>query len=104
MRAVFEIKHDSTGDVDTVRELVPSDEMLHQVGDFEPSEAKKVLAAFEAAGITFEVESDHTALAKPGRWLEQYFGMYPEGSKLVVFVPESSLPKAEAIVKQMFPV
>jgi hypothetical protein len=81
-----------------------SDEMLHQVGDFEPSEAKKVLAAFEAQNIPFEVESDHSALAKPGRWLQQYFGMYPEGSKLIVFVPESSLAKAEAILKEMFPV
>jgi len=81
-----------------------SDEMLHQVGDFEPSEAKRVLAVFEAESIPFEVESDHSALAKPGRWLQQYFGMYPEGSKLVVFVPESSLAKAEAILRQMFPI
>ncbi len=81
-----------------------SDEMLHQVGDFEPFEAKKVLAAFEAQNIPFEVESDHSSLAKPGRWLLQSLGMYPEGSKLVVFVPESSVPKAEAILAAMFPI
>jgi len=81
-----------------------SEEMLHQVGSFDPSEAKRLLAAFEAKGIPFEVESDHSALAKPGRWLEQYLGMYPEGSKLVVFVPESSLPKAEAIFRELFPI
>ena len=81
-----------------------SEEMLHQVGSFDPSEAKKLLAVFEAQGIPFEVESDHSALAKPGRWLEQYFGMHPDGSKLLVFVPESSLSKAEAIFRQMFPV
>jgi hypothetical protein len=81
-----------------------SEEMLHHVGSFEPFEARKVLGAFEAAGIPFEVEADHSALAKPGRWLEQQFGMFPEGSKVVVFVPASSLAKAEAIVSRMFPV
>lgn len=81
-----------------------SDEMLHQVGAFEPSEAKRLLPLFEAEQIPFEVESDHSALAKPGRWLQQYFGMYPEGSKLVVFVPESFVPRAEAIVRRLFPV
>lgn len=81
-----------------------SEEMLHQAGSFEPSEAKKLLAAFEGQSIPFEVESDHSALTKPGRWLEQYFGMHPDGSKLIVFVPESSLPKAEAIFRKTFPV
>ena len=37
-------------------------EMLHQLGAFEPHEAKKVLPLLEATGIRFEVEADHTAL------------------------------------------
>lgn len=86
-----------------MQKTMPSDEMLYHLGAFEPSDAKKLLAAFEAQGVSFEVESDHSALTKPGRWLEQYFAMYPEGSKVVVFVPESSLRRAEAILGQLFP-
>ena len=81
-----------------------SDELLHQVGDFEPSQAKAVLAAFEGEGIPFEIESDHSALMQPGRTLQMYLGMYPEGSKLVVFVPESFLVRAQEIVRKLFPV
>lgn len=80
------------------------EEMLHQIGDFEPWEARQVLAALETEAIPFEVEADHSALRRPGRWIEQYFGMYPEGSKLVVFVPESAVPAATAIVRRFFPV
>ena len=79
------------------------DEMFYQVGAFSPSEARKVLKAFEAQSIPFELESDHTALAKSGRWLQQQFGLHPEGSKLVVTVPESYFQKANTILRQMPP-
>lgn len=80
------------------------EEMFHQVGRFEPAEAKKLLAAFEARGIPFEVETDDSALARPERSLKLYFGMYPEGSKIVVFVLKSSLQDAEEILKELFPI
>lgn len=79
-------------------------EMLHQLGSFEPHEAKKVLPRLEAAGIRFEIEADNSALAQPNRALQLYFGMYPEGSKLAVFVPESQVEPAMAAIKDMFPV
>jgi hypothetical protein len=79
-------------------------EMLHQLGAFEPLEAKKVLPLLESHQIPFEVESDHSALGAPNRALQLYFGMYPEGSKLAVFVRESDLPKALQLLETIFPV
>lgn len=79
------------------------DELLHQVGSFEPSEVKRLLAAFETAGIPFELEEDHSALGTPGRWMHLAVGMYPEGSKLAVFVPESHLAAAQSLVASLFP-
>ena len=81
-----------------------SSEMLHQLGAFEPHEAKKILPLLEAMGVRFEVEVDHSALAQPNRAVLLYFGMYPEGSKLAVFVPEAEVEKAMAAIRDLFPV
>jgi hypothetical protein len=84
--------------------MASPDEMLHELGGFEPVDAKKILTALEEAEIPFEVESDHSALGAPDRTFQLAFGMYPAGSRLLVFVPESALPKAQAIVRELFPV
>lgn len=81
-----------------------SDEALHLIGAFEPSDAKQVISALEAAAITFEVEADHSALAMPGRWVSLALGMPTEGSKLAIFVPEAKVDQALAEVKRLFPV
>ena len=81
-----------------------SPEMLHQLGAFEVSEAKKLLPLLEAEGILFEVEVDDSALHAPNRALQFYFGMYPDGSKLAVFVRESDLPKAMKVIEPLFSV
>lgn len=83
--------------------MMQSEEQLYQIGAFEPTEARRLFPELESRGIEFEVESDHSALARPGRWLQQYFGMFPEGSKLLVFVPESVVTEAEALVLELFP-
>ena len=77
--------------------------MLHQVGAFEPIDAKKILAEFEARQIPFEVEQDHSELAQPGRDFQMMFGMYPPGSRLAVFVPASALATAQAVIAELFP-
>lgn len=81
-----------------------SPEMLHQLGAFEPHEAKKVLPLLEAHKIPFEVEADHSALGQTNRAVQLYFGMYPEGSKLAVFVREADLPEALKVLEELFPV
>jgi hypothetical protein len=78
--------------------------MWHQLGAFEPHEAKKVLPLLEAHQIQFEVEADHSALTQPGRAAQFYFGMYPEGSKLAVFVREEDIAKAQKALEPLFPV
>ena len=78
-------------------------EMMHQLGAFEPNEATRLLQRLEADGIPFELDRDDTALAAPNRALQLYLGMYPEGSKLVVFVPASRLEKALTVLKELFP-
>jgi len=79
-------------------------ELMHQVGSFEPLDAKKVLPLLEANGIRFELETDDSALERPGRWMELSLGMYPEGSKLLVFVPESQVARATNLILSIFPV
>lgn len=78
--------------------------LLHQLGAFEPSDVKKVLGELERLGIAFELEADHSALGEPNRALQLYFGLYPEGSKLLVFVREPDLARAEDVVRRLFPV
>ncbi len=81
----------------------PAGEFLHAIGAFDPSDAKKIITALESEHIYFEVESDHSELAKPRRFVFHYLGMFPDGSKLVIFVPASSVPQAERIVRTLYP-
>ena len=81
-----------------------SPERLHELGAFEPMDAMKVLPLLEAQNIPFDVEADHSALGRPNRTLQLYFGMSPEGSKLTVFVREADLPRAGKIVEHLFPI
>jgi len=81
-----------------------TNEPLHRIGAFDPSDAKRVIAALETAAIPFEVEADHSALAQPGRWVALSLGMPTEGSKLAILVPESRIDQALAEVKRLFPV
>jgi hypothetical protein len=83
--------------------MSPPEEMMHEVGAFDPLDAKKILAALEAAGTRFEVESDHSELTRPGRTFQLAVGMSPPGSKLRIFVPESSLSEVQTLVAELFP-
>lgn len=84
--------------------MTPSEEPFHLIGAFDPADTRRVTEALEAANIPFEVESDHSALAQPGRWVSLALGMPTEGSKLALFVPESRVDQALAEVKHLFPV
>lgn len=82
----------------------PQEEMLQQLGTFEPMDAKRLLPLLEAEHIAFEVEADDSALLRPNRWMSLAVGIYPEGSKVLVFVSESDLPRAMEILETLFPV
>jgi hypothetical protein len=84
--------------------MEPAEEMMHQIGAFEPFEAKRVLAVLETHQIPYDAVADNSALSDPFRSAQLYFGMYPEGSKLAVFVPESMHKAAMEVLKELFPV
>jgi hypothetical protein len=84
--------------------MTSGDEMMHDIGGFEPSDVTRVLEALDAAGIRFEIEADHTQLLAAGRTFEMAMGMYPPGSRVLIFVPESRVADAQAIVAKLFPV
>jgi len=80
----------------------PPDELMHQIGAFEPFEAKKVLALLEAHGIPFEVEAESLCSGRSNAPLQFYFGVYPEGSKLAGVCPESKQDQVLEALKDLF--
>ncbi len=83
--------------------MAEEDNLLHELGAFEPAELKRIAPALEAAGIEFEIESDHHELGRPMRDSELVLGFNPAGSKLVVFVPGPKLEAATAIATTLYP-
>lgn len=81
-----------------------SGEKFEAIGAFEPREVKRVVALLEAQGIPFDLQADDSALSNPFRAVQLSMGTYPEGSKIVVFVPESNYAAAVETLKVMFPV
>ncbi len=77
---------------------------MQQIGAFEPSEAKRALALLEEHQIPFDIEVDNSALADPDRTIQLLCGFYPEGPKILVFVPKSKVPDAEVALKPLFPI
>jgi len=84
--------------------MEPSEESMQQIGAFDPSDAKRAIALLEAHQIPFEIDADHSALADPNRTIQLLCGMYPEGSKIVLFVPESKVSNAQVALETLFPV
>ncbi len=70
----------------------------------DPSDAKHLAALLEKEAIPFELSADDSALLMPGREVMMSLGMYPEGSKIVVSVPEDKAAKATELLNQLFPV
>jgi hypothetical protein len=80
-----------------------SDEMLQQLGAFDPRDAKKLIAGLERHGIPFEMESDHSAVASDRHWMSINTGVSPQSSKLVFFVPEKLFAQAMKVMRDVFP-
>ena len=76
---------------------MPDDEpLLHQLGAFDPAEATRLLAALEEAGIACEIDTDQSAFSGSNDFSGLQFGVNPEGAKILVFVPEPELARAQA--------
>ena len=79
-------------------------EKFEAIGAFEPREVKRVVALLEAQEIPFDLQVDNSALSNPVRAVQLSMGIYPEGPKIVVFVPEADYAAALEAISVMFPV
>lgn len=78
------------------------EEILYELGTYEPRLAKRIIEGLEAEKIAFEVEADNSALEDPIRFLKLYFAMNPEGAKLRIFVGETKIDQATRLVAKLF--
>jgi hypothetical protein len=78
---------------------MPDDEpLLHQLGAFDPAEATRLVDLLEKSGIDFEIETDQSALSGSNDFSGLQFGVNPEGAKILLFVPEPDLARAQALL------
>lgn len=79
---------------------MPDDEpLLHQLGAFDPSEATRLVELLEQHGVVFEIETDQSALSGSNDFSGLQFGVNPEGAKILIFVPETELARAQALLR-----
>ena len=77
------------------------DPLLHQLGAFDPAEAPRLVDLLEKNGIVFELETDQTALSGSNDFSGLQFGVNPEGAKILLFVPEPDLARAQALLHRL---
>jgi hypothetical protein len=81
---------------------MPDDEpLLHQLGAFDPAEATRLVELLEQRGIAYEIETDQSALSGSNDFSGLQFGVNPEGAKILIFVPEASLPAAQELLRSL---
>lgn len=81
---------------------MPDDEpLLHQLGAFDPSEATRLVDLLEKHGVTFEIETDQSAFSGSNDFSGLQFGVNPEGAKILLFVPEPELPRAQELLRRL---
>lgn len=77
--------------------------LLHQLGAYDPEEATRLAAQLEKQGVTFEIETDESAFTGSNQFSGLQFGVNPESAKILIFVPEAELAKAQDIARQHLP-
>lgn len=81
---------------------MPNDEpLLHQLGAFDPAEATRLVDLLEKSGIDFEIETDQSALSGSNDFSGLQFGVNPEGAKILLFVPEPALARAQELLRHL---
>jgi len=81
---------------------MPDDEpLLHQLGAFDPAEATRLVDLLEKSGIDFEIETDQSALSGSNDFSGLQFGVNPEGAKILLFVPEPALARAQELLRHL---
>jgi hypothetical protein len=83
---------------------MPDDEpLLHQLGAYDPDQATRLADLLEKHQIPFEIETDQHALSGSNDFSGLQFGVNPESAKILIFVAEPDLVRAEALVRAHFP-
>ena len=78
---------------------MPEEEpLLHQLGAFDPEEATRLAELLDQHGVTYEIETDQSALTGSNDFPGLQFGVNPESTKILVFVPEPELAKAQELL------
>ena len=75
--------------------------LLHQLGTFDPAEATRLVALLEAHGVAFEIETDQSALSGANDFSGLQFGVNPEGAKILIFIPEPALARAQELLSRL---
>ena len=78
-----------------------ADPLLHQLGAFDPAEATRLVALLEQHQVTFEIETDQSALSGSNDFSGLQFGLNPEGAKILIFIPEPELARAQELLRRL---
>lgn len=75
--------------------------LLHQLGAFDPAEATRLVELLEKQGVAYEIETDQSALTGSNDFSGLQFGVNPEGAKILLFVPEPDLARAQELLRTL---
>ena len=51
--------------------------------------------------MTFEIETDQSALSGSNDFSGLQFGLNPEGAKILIFIPEPELARAQELLRRL---
>lgn len=75
--------------------------LLHQLGAFDPAEATRLVELLEQHDVAYEIETDQSALTGSNDFSGLQFGVNPEGAKILLFVPEPDLARAQELLRTL---
>ena len=61
----------------------------------------QTIALLEAHGVAFEIETDQSALSGANDFSGLQFGVNPEGAKILIFIPEPALARAQELLSRL---
>lgn len=81
---------------------MPDEEpLLHQLGAFDPDEATRLTELLDQHRVSYEIETDQSALTGSNDFPGLQFGVNPESAKILIFVPEPELARAQELLGQL---
>jgi hypothetical protein len=75
--------------------------LLHQLGAFDPAEATRLVELLDQHNVPCEIETDQSALTGSNDFSGLQFGVNPEGAKILLFVAEADLARAQELLRTL---